>query len=254
MKATMSLLAGALLTLTCHNAIMMTKSCAPPPWFRPRPCTQEKSPPVATLEVSDAMPELVSNGDRSAPDWPNEFSAPLALFPDGRTALSVAASGSEPRLVVLDSNGREEARFARGGRGPGEIQVVAELLTSPGIIWAYDMNGLKLEALRPDGSRVRTVQFSGPIIPFRVDQDSADVLRFTSTGAMEIARLSLAKQDGRLLLSAARGEPGERILVMQKGVETPVPGPQLEHLPGPGSRWGTPMLTGSMSSMPDPVS
>jgi hypothetical protein len=156
-------------------------------------------PPRDTREIPQALPVLEEDKISRVFDTLGATNTPIAVLADGRIAVGLSSGSDDSRIRVFAPGGQSLA-LGRGGRGPGELQVVADLFADRDRLLAYDMSGLKLVEFHLTENTVEQHQFQGPVFPLRAEGDSIDVLKISSKGRLEFQRMFFGTAYGRVLL------------------------------------------------------
>jgi len=164
-------------------------------------CRAEESgkSPNRDRGISVSLPVFVWDSTLTASPELAAVNTPIAILQGGAIALGSSINDDGSPIVMMDEDGKLTSLGLRG-RGPGELQTVADLFAGEGQLYAYDMSGLKLVALELEGETRAQHQFQGPVFPLHLIGDSVDVLRFSSRGRLEFQRVKFGSSEGRVLL------------------------------------------------------
>lgn len=145
----------------------------------------------------------------------------LLITPHGEV-VHFAALPSGKTLVITDSLGNAIGELGRRGSGPGEITVPLLVDISDSSVVAVDLASLRVTEWQRDGSLIRTLQLSQPILPRAQAAGHWVGLRASSSGFAP--SLMRASDGGELAAPASASPLLDSLLAVAGQVQAPAIG------------------------------
>lgn len=133
---------------------------------------------------------------------PDVVTAPITLTDDGHLVLGAVFDATDRALVSIHLATGRTVRFARRGRGPGEVRLVGGLFASGNAVIVQESGESQFIRFTASGEHVWTVRSWPPVVVLAVRGDSIDELGGGLAGVV-IRRRHLRADTGRTLHSPA---------------------------------------------------